>query len=131
MLIFLKFATLYNMYYIIKEDKPCKQKMKIKFFKKKKNPDPTPPLITERSIKSGFKGYNERQIGLLKSDLEHMQNNSYYPSFYEKLTHLIFACVKFHPFLDGNKRTAIYSAVYFIRLNKKKKLKNLLLKWNK
>ncbi|BEK33206.1 TPA: Fic family protein [Campylobacter jejuni] len=51
----------------------------------------------------GLKGYNDKQIGLLKSALEHMQNDDYYPSFYEKLTHLIFACVKFHPFLDGNK----------------------------
>ncbi|EHE4680399.1 type II toxin-antitoxin system death-on-curing family toxin, partial [Campylobacter jejuni] len=71
----------------------------------------------------GLKGYNDKQIGLLKSALEHMQNDDYYPSFYEKLTHLIFACVKFHPFLDGNKRTAIYSAVYFIRLNKQDEVK--------
>lgn len=35
----------------------------------------------------------------------------------DKLTHLIFSCVKFHPFLDGNKRTAIYIADAFIELN--------------
>ncbi len=76
----------------------------------------------------GLKGYNDKQIGLLKSALEHMQNDDYYPSFYEKLTHLIFACVKFHPFLDGNKRTAIYSAVYFIRLNKQDEVKEFIVK---
>ncbi|WP_372454512.1 type II toxin-antitoxin system death-on-curing family toxin [Campylobacter sputorum] len=29
----------------------------------------------------------------------------------------MFACVKFHPFLDGNKRTAIHISRYFAKLN--------------
>ncbi|PAF45830.1 hypothetical protein BKH46_09175 [Helicobacter sp. 12S02634-8] len=56
-------------------------------------------------------------IGYLEGALSHIQNDTYYPTFYEKLAHLIFACVKFHPFIDGNKRTAIHIALYFIYRN--------------
>lgn len=66
----------------------------------------------------GLMGFNKTQIGYLQSALEHIQNDIFYPDFLDKLTHLIFACVKFHPFLDGNKRTAIYLANAFIELNK-------------
>lgn len=65
----------------------------------------------------GLKGENPKQIGLLDSALQQIQNDDYYPNFIDKLTHLMFACVKFHPFLDGNKRTAIYVAKAFIKLN--------------
>ncbi|HIV48527.1 type II toxin-antitoxin system death-on-curing family toxin [uncultured Helicobacter sp.] len=66
---------------------------------------------------NGLKGYNKTQIGYLESALSHIQNDELYPSFLDKLTHLIFSCVKFHPFLDGNKRTALYLAKAFIKLN--------------
>ncbi|TLD84997.1 type II toxin-antitoxin system death-on-curing family toxin [Helicobacter sp. MIT 11-5569] len=64
------------------------------------------------------KGANPKQIGLLDSALIQIQNDDYYPNFIDKLTHLMFACVKFHPFADGNKRTAIYIAKAFIKANK-------------
>ena len=66
---------------------------------------------------NGLQGYNKSQISCLESALTHIQNDEFYPSFLDKLTHLIFSCVKFHPFLDGNKRTAIYIADAFIELN--------------
>ena len=66
----------------------------------------------------GLKGANPKQIALLDSALAQIQNDDYYPSFVDKLTHIMFACVKFHPFNDGNKRTAIYIAKAFIRLNR-------------
>lgn len=72
---------------------------------------------------NGLQGYNPTQIGYLDSALTHIQNDGLYPSFLDKLTHLIFSCVKFHPFLDGNKRTALYLAKAFIRLNKPECLK--------
>lgn len=65
----------------------------------------------------GLAGFNKAQVGYLQSALEHIQNDEFYPEFLDKLTHLVFACVKFHPFLDGNKRTAIYLAHAFIELN--------------
>lgn len=66
----------------------------------------------------GLKGANPKQIGLLDSALQQIQNDDYYPSFIDKLTHLMFACVKFHPFLDGNKRTALLIVRTFIKINK-------------
>lgn len=65
----------------------------------------------------GLKGYNQTQIGYLISALEQIQNDDFYPTLCDKITHLIFACVKFHPFLDGNKRSAIYLSEHFARLN--------------
>lgn len=63
----------------------------------------------------GLHGY--REIGLLDSALEHIQNDMYYPTFQEKLKHLIFAVNKFHPFSDGNKRSSLVLGAYFLELN--------------
>ena len=46
-----------------------------------------------------------KDIGQLESVLEHIQNDLYYPTFADKMTHLIYSIVQFHMFLDGNKRT--------------------------
>jgi len=58
-----------------------------------------------------------REIGLLDSALEHVQNDMYYPTFEEKLRHIIFAVNKFHPFSDGNKRSSLILGAYFLELN--------------
>jgi len=58
-----------------------------------------------------------REIGFLDSTLEHIQNNDYYPSFEEKLKHLVYAVNKFHPFTDGNKRSSLVLGAYFLQLN--------------
>lgn len=63
----------------------------------------------------GLRGY--REIGLLDSALEHIQNDLYYPTFQEKLKHLIIAINKFHPFNDGNKRSSLVLGAYFLELN--------------
>jgi len=63
----------------------------------------------------GLHGY--REIGLLDSALEHIQNDNYYPTFEEKLKHLILAVNKFHPFNDGNKRSSLVLGAYFLELN--------------
>ena len=65
----------------------------------------------------GLKGFNKAQIGLLDSALTQIQNDKFYPEFLDKITHLMFACIKFHPFLDGNKRSAIYLANAFVEFN--------------
>lgn len=54
---------------------------------------------------------------LLRSVLEHIQNDDYYPSFEEKLTHLFFGVCKFHCFQDGNKRAAIALSAHMLILN--------------
>lgn len=63
----------------------------------------------------GLKG--EINIGYFESALINIQNDSYYPSFIDKLTHLIHSGVKFHSFIDGNKRTTLHIALMFIALN--------------
>lgn len=49
--------------------------------------------------------------------LEHIQNDDYYPTFEEKLTHLFFSSNKFHCFADGNKRIAITLCAQMLLLN--------------
>lgn len=57
--------------------------------------------------KSGGGTLGVLEIGKLAAVLEHMQNDDYYPTFEEKLTHLFHSACKFHCFQDGNKRIAI------------------------
>lgn len=54
---------------------------------------------------------------LLRGFIEFIQNNVYYPSFEEKLSHLVFSFAKNHGFCDGNKRTAIIAGAFFLELN--------------
>ena len=63
----------------------------------------------------GLKGIKD--YGQLESVLIHIQNDDYYPSFLDKLTHLVFSLVKVHMFNDGHKRTAISLGGYFMNLN--------------
>lgn len=56
-------------------------------------------------------------IGLLDSAIEHIQNDIYYPTFIDKLTHLFFAANKSHCFQDGNKRIAISLGSIFLLKN--------------
>ena len=58
-----------------------------------------------------------KDLGLLESVLEHIQNDDYYPTFDAKLTHLIFGINKFHAFNDGNKRSSLTLGAYFLTLN--------------
>lgn len=55
--------------------------------------------------------------GSLESTLEHIQNDDYYPSFEDKLTHLFFSVIKNHSFNDGNKRSSIALSSYFLEIN--------------
>lgn len=64
----------------------------------------------------GMSGYGKNII-YLESALEQIKNDDFYPTFADKLTHIMFACIKFHPFNDGNKRTSIFLAMHFLNLN--------------
>lgn len=55
--------------------------------------------------------------GQLESVLAHIQNDSYYPEFIDKLTHLFFGANRFHCFEDGNKRIAISLGAHFLLIN--------------
>jgi len=56
-------------------------------------------------------------LGKLESVLQHIQNDDYYPTFEDKLTHLFFCSCKFHCFQDGNKRIAISLCAQFLLFN--------------
>lgn len=66
----------------------------------------------------GLKGYNKTQANYLEAALDHITNNEYYLTFFDKLAHLIYSIVKFHPFYEGNKSIAIYAGMAFVLLNK-------------
>ncbi len=58
-----------------------------------------------------------KNLGNIESPLEHIQNDDYYPTFEDKLTHLVFSINKFHAFNDGNKRSSIALGLFFILIN--------------
>lgn len=66
-------------------------------------------------ISGGREGIKD--FGNIDSPLHHIQNDDYYPTFEEKLTHLIFSFNKFHAFNDGNKRTSIAMGAFFLEVN--------------
>ncbi|MCA4898250.1 MAG: type II toxin-antitoxin system death-on-curing family toxin [Bacteroidota bacterium] len=66
-------------------------------------------------ISGGREGVKD--YGNIDSPLSHIQNDDYYPSFEEKLTHLVFSFNKFHAFNDGNKRTSIAMGAFFLEVN--------------
>ncbi len=74
--------------------------------------------------KSGGGSLGQLDVGKLESVLQHIQNDSYYPTLEAKLTHLFFCACKFHSFVDGNKRIAISLCVDM--LNKNGYLRSLL-----
>ncbi len=58
-----------------------------------------------------------KDIGLIESPIEHIQNDWYYPELEDKLTHLVYSISKNHAFHDGNKRSSIGIGSYFLELN--------------
>lgn len=74
--------------------------------------------IHEKTIKySGGGTYETLETGKLDSVLQHIQNDDYYPTFVDKLTHLFFCTCEFHCFADGNKRLAITLSTQFLLFN--------------
>ena len=66
---------------------------------------------------SGGGTYEHFDLGRLGSVLQNIQNDDYYPTFEEKLTHLFFCVCEFHCFADGNKRLAITLSTQFLLIN--------------
>ena len=58
-----------------------------------------------------------KDIDYIISPLAHIQNDDYYPTLEEKLTHLVFSINKFHGFNDGNKRTSIALGLFLLLMN--------------
>ncbi len=66
---------------------------------------------------SGGGSYAIIEEGYLYSVLEHIQNDDYYPTFEDKLTHLVWSVNKNHSFSDGNKRLSITLGAQFLLFN--------------
>lgn len=62
-----------------------------------------------------------KEVGLLESAMERpfqtMFGDELYPSVFDKATALFESLAKNHVFFNGNKRTALGCAVYFLYLN--------------
>ncbi|MBR1375557.1 MAG: Fic family protein [Cardiobacteriaceae bacterium] len=54
----------------------------------------------------------------LESVLEHIKNDLYYPTFADKLTHLVYSVNKLHTFCDGNKRASLALGLIFWRIKR-------------
>ncbi|MCM0722213.1 Fic family protein [Parabacteroides sp. W1-Q-101] len=63
----------------------------------------------------GFSGIRDEKG--IRSTLDFIQNDIYYPSFVEKLTYLVFCFCSGHYFNDGNKRIALTLGSYFLHKN--------------
>jgi len=66
---------------------------------------------------SGGGALGHVDLGALEGVLAHIQNDDYYPTFEDKLTHLFFSACKFHCFQDGNKRIAITLCAQMLLFN--------------
>ncbi len=66
---------------------------------------------------SGGGAVEHFDLGRLDSVLQNIQNDVYYPTFEDKITHLFFCTCEFHCFADGNKRLAITLGAQFLLLN--------------
>ena len=75
-------------------------------------------ITHEKTIQySGGGTLEELDFGKLESVLYNIQNDDWYPTFVDKLTHLFFFFFQFHSFADGNKRLAITLSTLFLLLN--------------
>ena len=75
-------------------------------------------ITHEKTIQySGVGTLEELDFGKLESVLYNIQNDDWYPTFVDKLTHLFFCTCQFHSFADGNKRLAITLSTLFLLLN--------------
>ena len=55
--------------------------------------------------------------GKVESVLFHLQNDDYYPTFTEKVAHIVYGINKNHAFNNGNKRASLAISVFFLQLN--------------
>lgn len=66
--------------------------------------------------------FDSRYKGVLESCLnqpfQSINGSELYPFIYKKASILFYLCIKNHPFLDGNKRIAVFILLLFLHKNK-------------
>ncbi len=70
---------------------------------------------TRKISGGGLRG--NRDLKVLEGVLIHIQNDDYYPTLVDKITHLFFSVCKFHSFTDANKRLAIALSAHMLICN--------------
>jgi len=58
-----------------------------------------------------------KDLKQLESSLAFIGNDDYYPTVEDKITHLVHSVAMNHCFVDGNKRSSIVLAAYFLEIN--------------
>jgi death-on-curing protein len=78
-------------------------------------------FLHSRLIDETGGAHGVRDIGMLLSALGRLQatyeGKELYPDLFTKAAALMDSLVRNHPFVDGNKRTAITSTAMFLRIN--------------
>jgi len=78
-------------------------------------------FIHSRLIDETGGSHGIRDVGLLQSAVSRPMatfgGEELYPDIFQKAAAFMESLVKNHPFIDGNKRTAISSAGLFLRIN--------------
>jgi death on curing protein len=78
-------------------------------------------FLHSRMITETGGGHGVRDLGMLLSALGRPQatfdEKELYPDLFSKAAALMDSLVRNHPFVDGNKRTAIIAAALFLKVN--------------
>lgn len=78
-------------------------------------------FIHDQVVKRTEGSHGVRDLGLVESAVYRPQatfdGNDLYKGIFDKAAALLQSLLKNHPFVDGNKRTALTSAGLFLRLN--------------
>jgi death-on-curing protein len=69
------------------------------------------------NISGGLAGYDLNKVLTIESILVHIQNDLYYPTLLDKVTHLLYSVNKNHIFFDGNKRLSLALSAYRLEIN--------------
>jgi death-on-curing protein len=81
-------------------------------------------FLHARLISETGGSHGVRDVGMLQSAVLRPQttfeDQDLYPDIFSKSAALMHSLIQNHPFLDGNKRTAIAAAVLFLRINEYK-----------
>lgn len=78
-------------------------------------------LLHNMAIDESGGSHGLRDLGLLESAVARPQvsfgGEDLYPNIFLKAGVLVHGLLRNHPFVDGNKRTSMYSAMTFLELN--------------
>ena len=75
-------------------------------------------LIAKKEASTLFGQENSNRFkAILRSIYQTFDKKELYPSLEEKAAHLLYFIIKDHSFVDGNKRIACFTFVYFLDKN--------------